>query len=83
MFIIFDKHLDGEVDDFNTFGMGFIKYIMMVSGEIDIQISDLSGYIQGIALSVVITLVVTQTNMILSLVIIHSNSNCAKICRVG
>ncbi|XP_070498405.1 uncharacterized protein [Chironomus tepperi] len=69
MFIIFDKNLGGEVEDFQGFGNAFMKYIIMFSGEMGIDPTKLIGFIQGAAIGLIIILTINQSNLIISIVI--------------
>lgn len=69
MFIIFDKNLGGKVEDFQGFGNALMKYIIMFSGEMGIEPTELVGFIQGAAIGLIIILTINQSNLIISIVI--------------
>lgn len=68
-FIVFDKNVGGQIEDFYTFGNASMKYVVMYSGEMSIEIDKISGFLQGVAMTLIIILVINKANLILSIVV--------------
>ncbi|KAL7051821.1 hypothetical protein ACKWTF_004645 [Chironomus riparius] len=68
-FIIFDKKLGGKIEEFHGFGNASTKYIIMYAGELDIDSEKLSGFIQVIAITIMIILIINKVNLIISIVV--------------
>lgn len=68
-FIIFDKKLGGKINEFHGFGNASTKYIIMYAGELDIDSEKLSGFIQVIAITMIIILIINKVNLIISIVV--------------
>jgi len=69
IFIIFDKKFGGEIEDFYDLGNAFMKYIIMFSGEMGIDPKELTGFMQGAVITLVIIFIINQSNLILSIVV--------------
>ena len=68
-FIVFDKNIGGKIEQFHTLGNASMKYIVMYSGEMSIEIEKISGFLQGVAITLMIILVINKANLILSIVV--------------
>jgi len=68
-FILFDKNLGGQIEDFHDLGNASTKYIIMYSGELNIDAKSISGIVQIIALTIMIILIINKANLILSIVV--------------
>ncbi|XP_070498398.1 uncharacterized protein [Chironomus tepperi] len=68
-FILFDKSIGGQIEEFHSFGNASMKYIMMYSGELDISSDKITGVIQGAVLTLIIILIINKTNLILSIAV--------------
>jgi len=65
MLIIFD----GKVEHIDGFGNTLMKYILMFSGDIAINPPQIIGFLQGAAIGLLLVLAISQSNLIISLVI--------------
>ncbi|XP_070495883.1 uncharacterized protein [Chironomus tepperi] len=68
-FIIFDKKLGGKIEEFHGFGNASTKYIIMYAGELNIDSEKLTGFIQVIAITIIIILIINKVNLIISIVV--------------
>lgn len=68
-FIIFDKNLGGEIEQFYGFNNAVRKYIIMYSGEIGIEPEKLSNIIQGAGITIMIILIINKSNLIISIAV--------------
>jgi len=69
VFILFDKKIGGEIQDFYSFLNTCIKYIIMYAGELNIETDQIKGILQVTAILVIIFLIINKGNLILSIVI--------------
>jgi len=68
-FIIFDKKLGGKIEEFHGFGNASTKYIIMYAGELNIESDKLTGFIQVVAITIIIILIINKVNLIISIVV--------------
>lgn len=66
---IFSKNLGGKIEEFHSIGNAMLKFIFMFTGEIDLQPSEVIGFIQIIAMILLIIFFINLSNLILAIVI--------------
>lgn len=67
--IIFSKKFDGGIEDFHSIQTGMMKYMIMFSGEIEIEPDKVLTFLQGVGLTLIIILLVNHSNLLLSMTV--------------
>lgn len=69
IYTLFSKANEGKIDDFQDIRNSSLKYFFMYNGELNLNASEIIGYIQLIALALVIIFVINKANLVLSIVV--------------